>query len=107
MPNQLPIPRAPRIVTPRSFAPTDILSAIVQTQKNMYEDLVVRPLQAIGIKAPEQPPTPEMMLQQVAPQVEKVAKGMVPSVGQGSSTRGELPKEPEKPVERARRGSLG
>jgi len=90
MPNQL-VPRAPRIVTPRSFAPTDILSAIVQTQKNAYEDLIVRPLQALGVKAPEQPPTPEMLLQRVAPQIEKMARG---EAEQGSSPkRGELPSE--------------
>jgi len=110
MANQLPIPRAPRIVAPKSLAPTDILSAVVQTQKSMYEDLIVRPLQAIGMKAPEQPPTPEMMLQQVAPQIEKAAKQMAPPLTQGigeSSKRGELPKEPERTRERVGRGSLG
>jgi len=110
MANQLPIPRAPRIVTPRSFAPTDILSAVVQTQKNMYEDLIVKPLQAIGIKAPEQPPSPEMMLQQVAPQVEKAAKQIIPPLGQESTKRGDLGVEKpvaEKQVRKMARGSLG
>jgi len=68
MPNQL-IPRAPRIVMPRSFALSDILSAVVQTQKNAYDDLIVRPLQALGIKVPAPPPSPEMVLQRFAPQV--------------------------------------
>ncbi|RLC73314.1 MAG: hypothetical protein DRI26_01105 [Chloroflexi bacterium] len=114
MPNEL-VPRAPRIVTPRSFAPTDILSAIVQTQRNAYEDLVIRPLQALGIRAPEQPPTPEMLLQGVTLEIERMARqqggsraGMSLSETGASPKRGELPPETQRGRTRgaATRGSL-
>jgi len=103
MPNELPIPRAPRIVQPRSLAPTDILAAIVQTQKNAYEDLIVRPLQALGLRPPELVPTPEMMLQTM---VRGQGEARIPSK-RGEIEVTETPVRVEKPARGvATRGTL-
>jgi len=96
MPNEIPVPRAPRLVVPKSFAPEHILAAIVQTQKNAYEDLVVRPLRALGVTPPPPVETPEMMLER-----------MVKPGGQGSRGQlGEVPPRVTPTVGEVGRGSL-
>lgn len=62
---KLPTLKAPTFVTPKSMAPTDVLSAVTQTQANAFNDLVKSPMMDLGLTPLQQLPTPEMMLLQM------------------------------------------
>ena len=57
--------RLPRIAKPKTMAPDDVLSAVVETEKDAYRAFVKEPAEAMGITPPPEFPTPAAVAQQI------------------------------------------
>lgn len=57
--------RMPKVVTPKSMAPNDVLTAVVETEKDVYQAFVKGPAEAMGMAPPPEFPTPAVIAQQI------------------------------------------
>ena len=57
--------RMPKVTMPKTLAPNDVLSAVVETEKDAYKVFIKEPIEAMGITPPPEFPTPAAVAQQI------------------------------------------